>query len=66
MNDTILVPDPDDSSKKIRVGKLLLQTSVRSLHNDLIRDVPECLSTNGELLLLDTKLRQMMPPKVKK
>ena len=36
MNDTILVKEPTYSSKKIKKNKLLLQTSVRKLHSDLI------------------------------
>ena len=58
MNGTILVKDPTDSSKKIKKNKLLLQTSVRKLHSDsLIADVPECTSSDGKVIVSDTKLR---------
>ena len=65
MNDTILVKDPTDSSKKIKKNKLLLQTSVRKLHSDLIADVPECTSSDGKVIVSDTKLRALIPPEVK-
>ena len=64
MNDTILVKDATDSSKKIKKNKLLLQTSVRKLHSDLIADVPECTSSDGKVIVSDTKLRALIPPEV--
>ena len=64
-NDTVLVPDPNDSSKKISKTKLLLQVSIRELHNDLIASVPSC-KKNGKPLLSDTKLRMILPREVRR
>ena len=52
MNDTILVQDPTDSSKKIKENKLLLQNPVRKLHSDLIAEVPECTSSEGKVIII--------------
>ena len=56
--------------KKIkRVGKILLQNSVRELHNDIIKSEKlGGLSTvwnNNKLLVSDTVLRYLMPRQVK-
>ena len=56
-----LLNDPTDSSRKIKKNKLLLQTSVRKLHSDLVADVPECTSSNGKVIVSDTKLRALNP-----
>ena len=66
MIDTILGKDLTDSSKKIKKNKLQLQTSVRKLHSDLIVDVPECTSSDGKVIVSDTKLRALIPPEVKR
>ena len=65
MNDHILIKDPSDPSKKIKKPKLLLQTSVRQLHCDLIADVKEC-TVAGKVIVSDTKLREILPPELKK
>ena len=39
-NDTLKIPDPENPNKKIKAGKLLLQVSMRELHNDLLSDGP--------------------------
>jgi hypothetical protein len=69
-SDTLLLKDPDDPTKKIRVGKLLLQISYRELHNDLLSDGPSGLlearhSTTNEPLISDTALRALTPPQVR-
>jgi len=62
--DTILVPDPNNLGKKIKKAKLLLQTTIRELHNDCIRDIPELTSPDGKIKLSDTILRQIMPTEI--
>ena len=63
-NDTVLVPDPNDPKKKIKKHRLLLQISVRELHNDLIKEVPEVMGPDGNPLVSDTKLRMILPPEL--
>ena len=65
MNDYVSVKDTVDPSVVQKVPKLLLQVSIRELHNDLIEQLPEA-SKDGIPLISDTKLREMMPPQVKK
>ena len=36
------------------------------LHRDFIADVPECTSFDGNIVVLDTKLRALLPPEVKR
>ena len=36
-DDSVLVPDPVDPTKKVKKNKLLLQVSVRELHNNLLK-----------------------------
>ena len=63
--DTILVRDMITGNKDRRVGKYLIQISIRELHNDLIKSKNEgCLEEvwNGKKLLVsDTGLRYMIP-----
>ena len=65
MNDYVSVKDKADPSVVHKVPKLLLQITIRELHNDLIDQLPEA-SKDGIPLISDTKLREMMPPQVKK
>lgn len=65
MNDYVSVKDKADPSVLHKVPKLLLQVSIRELHNNLIEQLPEA-SKDVIPLISDTKLRQMMPPQVKK
>ncbi|MCP4913590.1 MAG: hypothetical protein GY909_10760, partial [Oligoflexia bacterium] len=65
MNDFVLVKDKEDPTIVNKVPKLLLQLSIRELHNDLIEQLPEA-SKDGIPLISDTKLRAMIPPQVKK
>ena len=62
--DTVTVPDPADSNRKMKVQKMLRQISMRELHNDLIKNVPAC-TKNGRVLISDTNLRAILPPQVK-
>ena len=64
-DDSVLVPDPADPTKKLRKNKLLLQVSVRELHNDLLKEVPEC-TVDGNVLVSDWKLRRLLPPEVRR
>ena len=65
MNDYVSVKDKADPTVVHKVPKLLLQVSIRELHNDLIEQLPEA-SKDGIPLISDTKLRELMPPQVKK
>ena len=65
MNDYVSVKDKADPSVVHKVSKLLLQVSIRELHNDLIEELPEAFKY-GVRLVSDTKLRQMIPLQVKK
>ena len=49
-----MVPDPVDLTKKVKKNKLLLQVSVRELHNDLLKEMPEC-TVDGNVLVSDWK-----------
>ena len=60
-----LVKDKEDPTTVHKVPKLLLQVSIRELHNDLIEQLPEA-SKDGIPLISDNKLREMIPPQVKK
>ena len=66
-NDTLLVRDPNNPSRKIRVNKLLLQIPVRELHNNLLSEDPNiglegAINCNGNALISDTSLRALLPP----
>ena len=56
--------DKADPTIVQKVPKLLLQISIGELHNDLIEQLPEA-SKDDIPLVSDTKLREMMPPRVK-
>lgn len=40
-NDTVKVPDKNDPTKKVKTNRLLLQISIRELHNDMLEQLPE-------------------------
>ena len=71
-NDTLLVSDHNQPGKKIRVSKLLLQISIRELHNYLIPksriyQLKEAIyESKGEPLISDVALRVLMPKNVQK
>jgi hypothetical protein len=64
--DTLLVSDPKHPGNKKRMNKILLQIPVRELHNDLCSEDP-LIGLEGvrncadNLLISDTKLRDMLP-----
>jgi hypothetical protein len=68
-DDTLLVPDPTDATKKVRKNKVLLQVSVRELHNDLycptigLGDADK--DKNGDNLISDTMMRALLPPELR-
>ena len=75
-NETLLVKDRD-TGKKERVGKLLLEITIRELHNDLIELPIEQGGAGGGLasardertgkvIISDTALRYLLPPQLKK
>ena len=71
-NDTLLVLNPQ-TGKKERTGKLLLEISVRELHNDLIsteqgglvNGLGEARDDKGKVIISDTALRYLLPPQLK-
>ncbi len=60
--DTLLIKDPETGQKK-RTGKLLLEISVRELHNNLLE--PTVNGGLGEVLISDTALRYLLPPQLR-
>ena len=71
-NDTVLVkvPNADGVLTKQRVGKLLLEISVRDLHQDLISEPPvgfpdAYCATTGKLLVSERHLRNVLPPQLR-
>ena len=63
-NDKVYVKNPTTGEKE-KVTKLLLECSVRELHNDLISPPPtglkEAVGSNGETIISDTRLRSLLP-----
>ena len=70
VKDTILVRDKLTGKQNQRVGKYLIQISIRELHNDLIKSKNEGgldeVWNGKKLLVSDTGLRYMIPINVKK
>ena len=70
VKDTILVRDKLTGKKNQRVGKYLIQISIRELHNDLIKSKSEGglneVWNENKLLVSDTGLRYIIPVNVKK
>lgn len=73
-NDTLLV-DNRETGKKERVGKLLLEISIRELHNDLIElpvdkggaggGLPSARDARTDRIIIsDTALRYLLPPQL--
>jgi hypothetical protein len=68
--DMLLIKDPE-TGRKVRTGKILLEVSVRELHNDLL-DLPangglDCArSAEGKVLISDTALRYLLPPQLRR
>ena len=65
MNDYVSIIDKADPTIVHKVPKLLLQVSIQELHKNLVEQIPEA-SKDGIPLVSDTKLRDMIPPQVKK
>ena len=69
--DSLLI-DEDGEGIKTRVPKLLLECSVRELHNELISAVAEGgleearNRVSGEVIISDTMLRNIMPPQIRR
>ena len=67
--DCIKIPIPGTTDHEIK-PKMLLQCSVRELHNDLVKDSNDggCSAArkDGKIIVSDTALRYMMPPQVRK
>ena len=70
VKDTILVRDKLTGKQNQRVGKYLIQISIRELHNDLIKSKSEGglneVWNENKLLVSDTGLRYIIPVNVKK
>ena len=65
-NDMVTVKDPEDSTKFIKVPKLLLQVSIRELHTDVIENVEGATYAAGNPVISDTKLLEILPPEVRR
>ena len=71
-NDTLLFPDHKQPGKKVGVSKLLLQISIRELHNDLVSEnsiyqsKEAIYESTGKPLTSDTDLHALMPNNVRK
>ena len=69
-NNIVLVPDHNQPGKKIRCSKLLLQISIREIHNDLISEIfiyqfKEAIDESKvKTLISDTSLRAIIPKNV--
>ena len=60
----------DDQTEPKLVPKILLQVSVRELHNSLVSDLNDCgLNDNREkennIIISDSTLRSLLPPQLK-
>ena len=71
MHDTLKVFDATTGKKTKVLAKLLLQISIRELHNDLVAaaergDLPELLDSNGRMIISDTRLRSILPPQLRR
>ena len=66
MNDMVRIPDPQDNTKTIKTSKLLLSISVRELHNNMVKLLDVAKSPAGDVLISDTKLRQILPKQIRR
>ena len=60
----------DDQTEPQLVPKLLLQVSVRKLHNSLVSDtndsgLKDARDEDGKIIISDSKLRSLFPPQLK-
>ena len=60
----------DDHTEPQLVPKLLLQVSVREMHNRLVRDtnvggIKDARDEDGNIIISDSTLRSLLPPKLK-
>ena len=61
----------DDQTEPHLVPKLLLQVSVRELHNSLVSDpndggLKDTWDEDGKIIISDSTLRSLLPPQLKK
>ena len=67
--DTLLIPDPDNIGETKRVAKWLLQIPVTELHQDLLSKgklgFKQCRKENGDVIIPDTALRELMPKQIR-
>ena len=61
----------DDQTEPQLVPKLLLQVSVRELHNSLVSNpsdggLKDARDEDGKIIISDSKLRSLLPPQLKK
>mmetsp|Transcript_49984 Transcript_49984/g.50829 ORF Transcript_49984/g.50829 Transcript_49984/m.50829 type:complete len:132 (-) Transcript_49984:258-653(-) len=64
-DDVVTIQDLSHQNNKRKIPKILLQCSVRELHNELVKE-PEVRDANGNVLVSDWKLRDLMPPEVRR
>jgi hypothetical protein len=67
-NDTLLLPDRE-TGVVMRVPKLLIEISIRELHNDLIESpesggLAEARDAEGRVIISDSVLRCLLPPQL--
>ena len=65
-NDMVTVKDQEDTTRFIKVPKFLLRVSIRELHTDVIENVKGAMDAAGNPVISDTKLREILPPEVKR
>ena len=61
----------DDQIEPQLIPKLLLQVSVRELHNSLVSDpndggIKDARDEDGKIIISDSTLRSLLPPQLKK
>ena len=60
----------DDQTEPQPVPKLLLQVSIRELHNSLVSDpnyggLKDAMDEDGKIIISDSTLRSLLPPQLK-
>ena len=60
-SDLVTISDKNDPTNNVRVPKLLLQITIRCLHNYFPQQVPEATDLNGKALISDLVLGRILP-----
>jgi hypothetical protein len=69
--DRLLMKDDPETGIKVRTGKILLEVSVRELHNNLLEPPANgglscARNAEGKVLISDTALRYLLPPQLRR